>query len=144
VIKDSAALRPAPPFHVGLGASLQTESHQGPQADPSKSLIKGGESDAGCSIHRDESKARSLVDTPERDRRRSVVAPVLPKRPCERSNPLGAAMTTTLTSPLRPSRHIEALLGLAPDEPSLKVASNLTPAPATELPGADWPPDHWD
>ena len=53
-------------------------------------------------------------------------------------------MTTTLTPPLRPSRHIEALLALDPDEPFLKVASNFTPAPAKQSPGADWPPEQWD
>jgi len=60
----------------------------GPQADHSKSPIKGGKSDAGNAPHRKASKVRSLVDTPECDRRRSVVDPVLSKRPCERANPL--------------------------------------------------------
>jgi len=50
-------------------------------------------------------------------------------------------MSTTITSPLRPSRHIEALLALDLDETDPRVAPNFTAAPATQSPGHDWPPD---
>ena len=52
-------------------------------------------------------------------------------------------MTTTLAPPWTRGRHIEALLALDPDEPSA-MAPNFTPAPATQSPGSDWPPDQWD
>ena len=53
-------------------------------------------------------------------------------------------MTTTLTRPLRPSRHIEALLALDPDALSPNVASSVAVTPATQSWDADQSPDQWD
>ena len=89
-------------------------------------------------------RVRSRLDSPERDRRRSVVDPILPKRPCERSSPLRSDREHQLTPRLRPGRLMEALLALDDREPAPKATSNFTPAPATQSPGPDWPPDQWD
>ena len=51
-------------------------------------------------------------------------------------------MTTTPTPPPNHGHLIEALL--VPDDYDPVPASRFTPAPATESPGPDWPPDQWD